>query len=441
LIIFEWWKKSRAPRSSCRRALVVGGSITMRHMGMAVAAVLLSTALPAWGQGAPGWEQKLPDGAGKEAVGNTCGVCHEFFSRVGAGYTPEGWHTVVRMMLNQGVNLPADQVALVTDYLTKNFPEKPKPAGQTLPGPAQVSFKWYAAPTPGSRPHDPLAARDGSLWYSGQLANVLGRIDPKTGKVREYPLKTAHSGPHGLVEDRQGNIWYTGNTGALIGQLDPKTGKVTEYPLPDPNAKDPHTLVFDRAGILWFTVQNANKLGRLDPKTSEIKLFTSPTPGSRPYGIQINSKGVPFYVEFGANKIASIDPKTLAIHEWTLPDAGARPRRLAIDSHDVIWYSDFARGYLGRLDPKTGNVREWQSPDGAKSQPYGISVIKNVVWYSESGTKPNTVVRFDPKTENFESWTIPGGGDIVRNTSVTKNGDFVLANSLVNGVTLVQLKK
>ena len=56
----------------------------------------------------------------------------------------------------------------------------------------------WQAPTPGSRPHDPLAASDGSLWYTGQLANVLGRVDPKTGAIKEFPLKTAHSGPHGL---------------------------------------------------------------------------------------------------------------------------------------------------------------------------------------------------------------------------------------------------
>ena len=58
-------------------------------------------------------------------------------------------------------------------------------------------------------------------------------------------LKTAHSGPHGLKEDQDGNIWYTGNTGSLIGKLDPKTGAVTEYPMPEPG--DPHTLIFDAA--------------------------------------------------------------------------------------------------------------------------------------------------------------------------------------------------
>ena len=86
-------------------------------------------------------------------------------------------------------------------------------------------------------------------------------------------------------------------------------------------------------------------------------------------------------------------------------------------------------------------MTEWQSPSGPKSEPYGISAISDVIWYSESGSIPNTVVRFDPKTAKFQSWAIPGGGDIVRNTSVTRDGNFVLANSLMNSVTLVTIKK
>jgi virginiamycin B lyase len=107
----------------------------------------------------------------------------------------------------------------------------------------------------------------------------------------------------------------------------------------------------------------------------------------------------------------------------------------------MIWYSDYSRGYLGRLDPATGKVTEWPSPSGPKSAPYGISAINDVIWYSESESTPNTVVRFDPKTEKFQSWAIPGGGNIVRNTDVTTDGNFVLANSLVNGVTLVRISK
>jgi virginiamycin B lyase len=139
--------------------------------------------------------------------------------------------------------------------------------------------------------------------------------------------------------------------------------------------------------------------------------------------------------------VASVDPATLQIREYKLPDAASRPRRIAITSDDMVWYSDYSRGTLGRLDSATGKVTEWQSPSGPKAAPYGISVIKDIIWYSESETTPNTVVRFDPKTEKFQSWAIPGGGNIVRNTSVTRDGNFVLANSLVNAVTLVRISK
>ncbi len=155
----------------------------------------------------------------------------------------------------------------------------------------------------------------------------------------------------------------------------------------------------------------------------------------------VNSKGTVFFDEFGTNKVGSVDPKTLEIREYPLPDAASRPRRITITSDDIIWYSDFSRGYLGRLDPATGKVTEWQTPSGPKAEPYGISAINDIIWYSESNSTPNTVVRFDPKTAKFQSWTIPGGGNIVRNTSVTPDGNFVLADSLVNQVTLVTIKK
>ena len=385
------------------------------------------------------WAQAAPQDKGKALVDAKCNSCHALTARTGSGYDAAGWKTVMRMMTNHGVPIAKGELGPMTDYLTKTFPIKDRPKAVLVPGSLKVSMKSWTAPTPGSRPHDPLAARDGSLWYTGQMANVLGRVDPKTGKVKEYKLKTPHSGPHGLVEDSEGNIWYTGNTGSHVGKLDPKTGEVTEYKPPEPG--DPHTLIFDKAGFLWFTMQNANRIGRLDPKSGEIKLLTPPTPKSRPYGMAVDSKGTVWVVPFGVNKVQAVDPKTLAIREYTLPDPKARPRRIAITSDDLIWYTDYPRGFLGRLDPANGQVKEWPSPSGPKSAPYGISAIADVIWYSESETMPNTIVRFDPKTEKFQSWAIPGGGNIVRHTDVTKNGDFVLANSLVNKVTLVRVPK
>jgi virginiamycin B lyase len=155
----------------------------------------------------------------------------------------------------------------------------------------------------------------------------------------------------------------------------------------------------------------------------------------------VSAKGTVFYVAFGTNKVGAVDPRSLQIREYDLPDKASRPRRIAITGDGMVWYTDYSRGYIGRLDPATGAVKEWQSPSGPKSAPYGISAIKNVLWYSESEASPNTVVRFDPKSEKFQSWAIPGGGNIVRNTDVTRDGNFVLANSLTNEVTLVRIAK
>jgi virginiamycin B lyase len=314
------------------------------------------------------------------------------------------------------------------------------PALAASVGDLTVAIKEYDLPTPQSHPHDPALAPDGSLWYTGQMANTLGRLDPKTGAIKEYPLKTEGSGPHGLVADPQGNIWFTAAFKGYVGKLDPKTGVVTEYKMPDSRARDPHTPVFDSHGILWFTVEGGNFVGRLDPKTGEVKLKEVPTPRAVPYGIVVDSQGVPYFCEFGTNKLARVDPATMEITEYTLA-AGAHPRRLAITKDDVIYYTDYARGYLGRFDTKTGKQEEWASPGGPDSKPYGVAITTDgVVWYSESGLRPNTLVRFDPKTQAFAREAIPSGGGVVRNMVATPAGHLYLACSGVNKVAVVETR-
>ena len=303
-----------------------------------------------------------------------------------------------------------------------------------------VRIDEWDVPTQQSFPHDPAVAPDGALWYTGMLSNTLGRLDPATGKITEYRLKTPKSAPHGLVADTKGNIWFTANQKAYIGMLDPATGEVKEYQMPDPAAADPHTLVFDQKGVLWFTVQNGNFVGLLDPSSATIRLKQAPTLNSRPYGIVINSKGMPFFCEFNTNRLASISPGTMKFTEYELPQ-GARPRRLAVTPDDMVYYSDYARGRLGRLDPKTGKVEDWPSLGGPDSRPYGMAVTPDgKVWYSESGVQPNAIVRFDPQTRTFESWPVPSGGGVIRHMVATQKGDLYIACSGKNKVGIVNIQ-
>jgi virginiamycin B lyase len=179
-------------------------------------------------------------------------------------------------------------------------------AAQIAPG-VEVTFADWMTPSNPPYPHDPEFAPDGSVWYTGQRANVIGRLDPATGQFKEFPLPTPKSGPHGLVADKDGNIWYTGNAAGLIGKVDAKTGQVTEYKMPDPAARDPHTPIFDSRGVLWFTVQGGNFIGMLEPKSGKVTLVNAPTL-TRALRHQSQFQGVPFFDLFNTNKLGSIDP-------------------------------------------------------------------------------------------------------------------------------------
>ena len=116
--------------------------MTKRLSSSTIAVALLCAALPAW-------SQELPEGKGKEIITAKCGSCHAFHARVGSGYTAEGW-THRSADDDQSRRSPSkDEIATITPYLAKNFPEKSKPAGVVIPGPAKVSMKTWQASTPG----------------------------------------------------------------------------------------------------------------------------------------------------------------------------------------------------------------------------------------------------------------------------------------------------
>ena len=70
------------------------------------------------------------------------------------------------------------------------------------------------------------------------------------------------------------------------------------------------------------------------------------------------------------------------------------------------------------------------------------AAVGDVVWHSESGVKPNTLVRFDSRSQTFvQTWAIPSGGGVVRHMMATRDGNLVLACSGVNRVALVESGK
>ena len=108
-----------------------------------------------------------------------CVACHDLRRVVNSNYSPEEWRNVVNMMVSAGTPLSAAQKEMVTAYLIKNFPGKPKPAPVIVAGPVQVTFKEWQLPTLGSRPHDPLATPTAPSGTPGRWPTCSGASIPR----------------------------------------------------------------------------------------------------------------------------------------------------------------------------------------------------------------------------------------------------------------------
>src|SRR5436309_14070067 len=89
-----------APVEARSRIFQMEAAMNLRALLSLAATVLLCGALPARGQ-------ELPEGKGKDMVAASCNSCHPFHARLGAGYTPEGEQTLMRMSAKHGAVVPA----------------------------------------------------------------------------------------------------------------------------------------------------------------------------------------------------------------------------------------------------------------------------------------------------------------------------------------------
>src|SRR5207253_6132465 len=80
----------------------------------------------------------------------------------------------------------------------------PRPSGRAT----RVIYTEYDLPRETIEPHDVIVDAQGIAWYSSFGEQYLGRLDPKTGAVREYPIAQVKDGfPTGLLglrADRDG---------------------------------------------------------------------------------------------------------------------------------------------------------------------------------------------------------------------------------------------
>jgi hypothetical protein len=106
----------------------------------------------------------LPEGAGKAVIQRMCVGCHQISVITAKRATKEQWSTLVQQMVSRGADGSDEDINIVVDYLSKNFPATPdKTAPATTPAPASTP------PAPQSSLRQP----DGpNAWQSASLLTM-----------------------------------------------------------------------------------------------------------------------------------------------------------------------------------------------------------------------------------------------------------------------------
>src|SRR6266852_871359 len=140
----------------------------------------------------------------------------------------------------------------------------------------------YDVVRPTSEPHDVLVDKEGKVWYTDFGEMFIGKFDPKTLKLVEYPIKKfKDKAPTGLLSiefDHEGKIWFDTMYQGALGCLDPKTGKIAYYPVPPEWNDDTVQLNFtglrhDVDGKVWTKSVGTQHIFRLDVATSTWERF------------------------------------------------------------------------------------------------------------------------------------------------------------------------
>jgi virginiamycin B lyase len=259
--------------------------------------------------------------------------------------------------------------------------------------------KYYDVPK-GDFPHDVAVGPSGEVWYSGQNAGVVGRLDPASGQIERIPLGK-DSAPHGVIVGPDGAPWLTDGGQNAIVRVDPATKQVKVWRLPPERTNaNLNTAAFDDKGGIWFTGQNG-VFGRLNPTTGEMKVWDAPK-GPGPYGITGTPKGDIWFVSLAGSYLANVDLETgvPTVYEPPTKDQGAR--RVWSDSQGRLWVSEWNSGNVSVYDPAHKSWREWKLP-GERPRAYAVWVDPDdKVWLSD--WTANAIVRFDPMTEKFDSF-------------------------------------
>ncbi len=103
----------------------------------------------------------------------------------------------------------------------------------------------------GTRPYGIVIDSKGRPWFDLFGTNKLATIDPATMALKEYTLASAGARPRRIAITADDQIYWGDYTRGYVGHLDPKTGRMREWPLPAGAASLPYAMAADDRDVIW----------------------------------------------------------------------------------------------------------------------------------------------------------------------------------------------
>ena len=264
---------------------------------------------------------------------------------------------------------------------------------KTLPRPTgrgtRVIITEYDLPRPTIEPHDVIIDPDGMAWYCNFGEQTIGKLDPKTGKVTEYPVpELKRSWPTGMLSmraDREGNLWVGMMYEAAAARFDQRAEKFQVWPLPPEINKDNTQINMTSPwhsgvdGKVWTQNNGIAAVHRLELASGKFETF-EPFKGSTKnhniYDVIADSQNNVYFTEFANEHIGRIDAKTGKIMLYQTPTVRSAPRRGMMDGQDRLWFGEYRGNRIAMFDTKTEKFQEWLAPT-PWSTPYDVALDKN----------------------------------------------------------------
>ena len=386
------------------------------------------------------WMMSIPGTEEQKSALLNCTGCHTLERIVRSTHDSDEWTQVISRMMGYGaVSQPAkpqpmldrsragtpEQYRKIADYLaTINLSSAdhwsyelktlPRPKGRD----ARAIVTEYDMVRPTTEPHDVLVDKEGSVWYTDFGEMFIGKFDPKTLKLTEYPIKKfKDKAPTGLLSiefDHAGKIWFDTMYQGALGNLDPKSGEVSYYPLAPEFNDDRVQLNFtglhhEVDGKVWTKSVGTQDIFRVDLASHKWEKFhpTDKLPDVKNAGIyqvMADSQNNLWMAEFTEGHLGKIDAKTTEVTWYDMPTAHARARRMQIDDQDRVLVTEYRTNKVALFDTKTKKFTEYVMPE--YTFPYRANFDKNgELWASTMST--DRVVRLDPMTGQTVQYLMP----------------------------------